>query len=93
MYSSSTTGSQRKSRWSTDSRQETRAFETEVEDQATRVPTHDEIQLRAFNIYVQNGCQEGKSEQYWLEAERELLEEYRDGASVTSSVTGSAGPL
>lgn len=35
-------------------------------------PTPDEIQTRAFEIYVSEGCKEGNDLEYWLRAEQEL---------------------
>jgi len=36
-------------------------------------PTHDEIALRAYQIYVERGCTPGDPMQDWLRAEQELL--------------------
>ena len=35
-------------------------------------PTQEEIQTRAFEIYVSEGCKEGNDLEYWLRAEEEL---------------------
>jgi hypothetical protein len=35
-------------------------------------PTQEEIQTRAFEIYVAEGCREGSDLENWLRAEREL---------------------
>ncbi len=35
-------------------------------------PTPEEIQVRAFEIYVSEGCREGNDLENWLRAEREL---------------------
>ncbi len=35
-------------------------------------PTQEEIGVRAFEIYVSEGCQEGNDLQNWLRAEKEL---------------------
>ena len=82
-----------KSRWSEDLRPAERKYEGDGQEQNARIPTHDEIQLRAFNIYMKNGCKEGECESNWLEAERELQEEFRDGTPVASTVAGSGAPL
>ncbi len=34
--------------------------------------THEDISRRAYEIYVENGCKEGQSEQNWRQAEQEL---------------------
>ena len=39
---------------------------------ATAILTHKDISKRAYEIYVENGCKEGQSEQNWLQAEQEL---------------------
>lgn len=36
------------------------------------VLTHKDISKRAYEIYVENGCREGHSEQNWLQSELEL---------------------
>lgn len=35
-------------------------------------PTHDEIAIRAFELWLANGCPDGTAEQDWFEAEAEL---------------------
>ena len=35
-------------------------------------PSQDEIGVRAFEIYVSEGCQEGHDLENWLRAEKEL---------------------
>ncbi|HEX7506216.1 MAG TPA: DUF2934 domain-containing protein [Polyangia bacterium] len=35
-------------------------------------PTQEEIQTRAFEIYVSEGCKEGNDLAYWVRAEKEL---------------------
>jgi len=39
---------------------------------AATMPTHQDISMRAYEIYVGNGCKEDQSEQNWLQAEQEL---------------------
>jgi len=36
-------------------------------------PTEEEIQTRAFELYVSEGCKEGSDLENWLRAEKELL--------------------
>jgi hypothetical protein len=43
---------------------------------AERHPTHEEIELRAYQIYVERGGAQGNDLQDWLQAEFELIEEY-----------------
>jgi hypothetical protein len=39
---------------------------------ATAMPKHKDIAKHAYEIYVEKGCQQGQSEQNWLQAEQEL---------------------
>jgi hypothetical protein len=39
-------------------------------------PTHEEIAIRAYEIYEASGRIEGRDGDHWLEAERELNEKY-----------------
>jgi Protein of unknown function (DUF2934) len=36
-------------------------------------PTHDEIELRAYQLYVERGRADGEDVGDWLQAERELV--------------------
>jgi hypothetical protein len=42
---------------------------------SSQKPTHDQIAARAYELYIQNGRQEGRSMEYWLRAERTLTQE------------------
>lgn len=44
----------------------------------TNVPTNDEIQVRAHQLWEQAGKPEGREHEFWHQAERELREEYED---------------
>lgn len=35
-------------------------------------PTQEEIRVRAFEIYVSEGCKEGNDLEYWVRAEKDL---------------------
>jgi Protein of unknown function (DUF2934) len=37
-------------------------------------PTHEDIQVRAYELYLDCGCDGGHDLQHWLEAERQLSE-------------------
>ena len=43
---------------------------------AERHPTHEEIELRAYQIYIERGGAPGNELEDWLQAEFELIEEY-----------------
>jgi len=45
----------------------------------SRMPTHDEIAKRAYEIYERNNRQDGRGDQNWLQAEQELTAEMRSG--------------
>ena len=40
-------------------------------------PSLEEIQHRAYEIYLERGCVHGWDQDDWLQAERELLEKYQ----------------
>ncbi len=39
-----------------------------------RVATHEAIAARAYELYVKSGYQPGRELEFWLEAERQLLQ-------------------
>ena len=43
---------------------------------ASGAPTREEIELRAYRIYVERGGADGQDGEDWLQAERELVEKY-----------------
>lgn len=43
-------------------------------DQTRSGPTHEEIAVRAYHIYLERGIVEGDPQADWLQAERELTE-------------------
>ena len=43
---------------------------------ASEAPTREEIELRAYQIYVERGGAHGQDVEDWLQAERELVEKY-----------------
>lgn len=42
---------------------------------APRMPSHDEIALRAHQLYERSGFTHGRDAEFWLEAEKQLIEE------------------
>lgn len=48
-------------------------------------PTHDEIAAHAYQIYLREGCQEGRDLDNWLRAETELRARATNGSSSSSS--------
>ena len=43
----------------------------------TRALTHEEIALRAHDLYVKSGFQGHREVEFWFEAERELREKFK----------------
>ena len=60
-------------------------------------PTHNEIQQRAYELYLARGCTDGRDIQDWLFAEQQLRNEYqhepdeRVGIRTASFVAGPDG--
>jgi Protein of unknown function (DUF2934) len=48
----------------------------ESEPQTTVHPTNEEIELRAYQIYIERGGAHGQDVEDWLQAESELAEKY-----------------
>jgi hypothetical protein len=46
-------------------------------------PTHEEIELRAYQIYIERGGAHGQDVEDWLQAERELVEKYGEPIQMT----------
>lgn len=57
----------------------------ELEENLSQKPTHEQIELRAYELYVLSGCVDGNDVQNWLKAESELLETARKTANVTKA--------
>ena len=51
-------------------------------------PTRAEIELRAFQIYVERRGSDGHDVDDWLEAERELYEKYANSDRMAKAATG-----
>jgi hypothetical protein len=49
---------------------------TQEQEPAGQVPTFEQIRTRAFEIHVERGGIHGFDLDDWLQAERELLDEY-----------------
>ena len=48
-----------------------------METQVRQNPTREQIEKRAYEIYLREGGQDGRADEHWLLAERELLDETR----------------
>jgi hypothetical protein len=57
---------------------------------AKTVPTHDEISVRAYQIYQERGYTPGDPMQDWLQAERELAGKPRKASRKTKVVSIAA---
>jgi Protein of unknown function (DUF2934) len=49
---------------------------TEKPETVSGVPTGEEIELRAYQIYIERGGAHGQDVEDWVQAERELIEKY-----------------
>jgi hypothetical protein len=58
----------------------------ELEENLSRKPTHEQIEIRAYELYVLGGCVDGNDVQDWLQAENELLEAAQKPAVTTKAV-------
>lgn len=48
-------------------------------------PSHEEISLRAHQLWCQQGCPQGHDLDNWLEAQRQLLSEYANRSPIPAS--------
>ena len=60
-----------------------------------RKPSREEVELRAYEIYVEQGCEDGHDVDHWLAAETELYgrpesEPERDPRTVVRPTTSQA---
>jgi len=51
-------------------------------------PTREEIELRAYQIYVERGGVDGQDAEDWVQAERELLGKYRNTGRMAKAAAG-----
>ena len=54
-------------------------------------PTHDEIAAHAYQIYLREGCVEGRDLDHWLKAEQELRASSGSGGNFNGHSNGSNG--
>jgi len=48
------------------------------------IPSDEEIRTRSYLLWEREGCQDGKSEEYWLRAKTELEIEMKDKVRAAS---------
>jgi hypothetical protein len=48
-------------------------------------PTQEEIELRAYQIYIERGGAHGHDVDYWLQAEHELFEKYANNSRMAKA--------
>jgi Protein of unknown function (DUF2934) len=59
-------------------------------------PSHEDIEVRAYELYLDCGCGDGHELQHWLEAERQLSEpeeETSDSSADVRHKSAAAGSL
>lgn len=61
----------------TESRDHEVAESGQTQPQLASAPSFEEIELRAYEVYVERGRIDGFEEVDWLQAERELIEKYQ----------------
>jgi hypothetical protein len=52
------------------------------------IPSREAIEERAYEIYVQRGCQDGQEVADWIAAENELIELAQTGTKAKSASGG-----
>jgi hypothetical protein len=52
-----------------------------------RHPTHEEIEARAYQIYIERGRGDGHDLEDWLQGERELLAEQAETGRISKAAT------
>jgi len=55
----------------TDKKEETQMKEAK---QQTEVPSHEEVEKVAYELYLESGCENGHSDEHWFQAERLIIE-------------------
>ena len=50
-------------------------------------PTREEIELRAYQIYIERGCADGQDVDDWVQAEHELSEKYANTGRMVKGAT------
>ncbi|MEW6159542.1 MAG: DUF2934 domain-containing protein [Verrucomicrobiota bacterium] len=58
--------------------------------ETTSPPTHEEIAAEAYNIYLSEGCIDGRDLDHWLQAEARLMAERQDGSRKVRKPTSTA---
>jgi DUF2934 family protein len=48
-------------------------------------PTDEEVELLAYQIYIERGCTDGYDVDDWLQAEHELFEKYANTSRMTKA--------
>jgi hypothetical protein len=65
------------------------AAKESTENQDSQGPTHDEIALMAYGIYLDRGGSEGGELEDWFEAEKRLLSEWAQNRAPKSKSTAA----
>ncbi len=65
-------------------------------NQNTAIPTEEQVRDRSYLLWEREGCQQGKSEEYWLRAKAELdaeMQAEQHAASMGGETTAFVLPL
>ena len=55
-----------------------------TESKSVHAPTHEQIEARAYELYVERGSVDGDEVSHWLEAEAELTQQAAQSADAPS---------
>lgn len=55
-------------------------------------PTHEEIEQRAYEIYLDRGCEQGRALDHWFTAEEQLMREGGAGSAHVKAATIVVAP-
>ena len=53
-------------------------------------PKHEDIERRAYDLYLESGSEDGHAEEHWLIAEEELAREHFKGAKESAPLRSKA---
>jgi hypothetical protein len=59
---------------------------------SSTMPSHDDISARARELWERAGRPEGRDDEHWLQAERELREKKDQGLNAQATVADRAPP-
>jgi hypothetical protein len=64
-----------------------------VGSQAAIEPSHEQIRVAAYHIYLHNGCENGHAWDHWFRAEQLLRDQLREQYQTESSTTAASSEV